>query len=293
METGAPTIDAELVGRLVRAQFPKWADLPVQPVKNGGWDNRTFHLGPSLLARLPSAERYAAQVEKEQTWLPRLAPLLPVAIPEPVAMGRPAEGYPWRWSIYRWIDGDAAEVSLLRADRSFARALAAFLAALHAADAGGGPAPGPHSFFRGGPLSVYDAETREAISRLEDRNVAARATRLWDHAVSTRWRERAVWVHGDFAAGNLLVRDGRLAAVIDFGCLSVGDPACDLGIAWTFLDPAARTAFRAALDLDEATWSRAKGWVLWKALILVTGLADVPAGDLTRAKRILNEVLSE
>jgi aminoglycoside phosphotransferase (APT) family kinase protein len=166
MDAGAPTIDAELVKRLVRAQFPKWADLPVRPVKNGGRDNRTFHLGPGLLARLPSAERYAAQVEKEQVWLPRLAPHLPVKIPEPLAMGRPGEGYPWRWSIYRWIEGDTAAALHLGADSDFARALAGFLTSLHAADAENGPAPGSHNFFRGGPLSVYGAETREGIDRV-------------------------------------------------------------------------------------------------------------------------------
>lgn len=283
-------IDAGLVRRLVAAQFPQWADLDVRPVEYGGWDNRTFHLGSGMLARLPSARRYAEQAEKERVWLPRLAPHLPLQVPEPLAIGEPGEGFPHRWSVYRWIHGDTAREATI--DRTaLARDLAGFLAALHAAPAEGAPPPGPHNFFRGGPLATYDAQTREAVAALGAQVDAAACLALWDAALATAWERPPVWVHGDVAPGNLIVREGRLAAVIDWGICGVGDPACDLAIAWTFLDAEARAAFREALPLDEPTWLRARAWCLWKALILAAGFSgDHP--DVPDAPRVIAEVLS-
>ena len=260
-------IDATLVSRLIAVQFPQWADLSVEPVETSGWDNRTFRLGETMSVRLPSAEGYAAQVAKEQRWLPRLAPLLPLPIPRPLALGRPAEGYPWPWSVYRWLEGENATLKRIDDPSAFATALARFLIALQKIDSAGGPPPGPHNFFRGGPLSVYDAETRNALTALEGEIDVAAATEVWDAALNATWHGSPVWVHGDVAAGNLLVRGGRLSAVIDFGCLGVGDPACDLVIAWTLLSGKSREALRGALSVDRATWARGRGWALWKALV--------------------------
>ncbi len=153
-------IDVSLVGRLVAAQFPQWADLPIRPVEFDGWDNRTFRLGKVMSVRLPSAGGYAAQVDKEHRWLPRLGPHLPLPIPVPLAKGEPGEGYPWPWSVYGWLDGEHATLKRIADLHGFASALAGFLVALQRIDPTGGPAPGPHNFFRGGPLTVYDAETR-------------------------------------------------------------------------------------------------------------------------------------
>jgi aminoglycoside phosphotransferase (APT) family kinase protein len=286
-----PTIDTMLVRRLIAAQFPQWADLPVQPVANGGWDNRSFRLGEAMLVRLPSTGRYAPQVEKEQQWLPRLAPGLPLPVPAPLAVGEPGEGYPWRWSVLAWIDGATAPEALPIDMTSFALDLAAFLVALQRLDAGDGPAAGPHSFWRGGPLGIYDAESRAAIKLLGKRIDAAAATAMWEAALAARWDGPPVWVHGDVAQSNLLVRGGRLSAVIDFGCSAVGDPACDLVIAWTFLDEASRAAFRAALPLEEGCWARAKGWALWKALIV---LARGPAHhDFAAQRRAIAALMGE
>ena len=261
-------IDAALVRRLVATQFPQWADLPVEPVAFGGWDNRTFHLGDHMTVRLPSAAAYALQVEKEQRWLPRLAPHLPLPIPVPLAMGVPAEDYPWHWSVYRWLDGEIATIETHRRSAANSRRRwRDFLVALQRIDATGGPPPGPHNFYRGGPLTVYDGETRQALAALEGRIDTGAAREVWEAALAATWRGQPVWVHGDVASGNLLVRDGVLSAVIDFGSSAVGDPACDLYIAWTFLEGESREAFRAALPLDEATWARGRGWTLWKALI--------------------------
>jgi aminoglycoside phosphotransferase (APT) family kinase protein len=206
-------------------------------------------------------------------------------------MGAPALGYPWAWSIYTWIDGETADGERVGDLAGFARELAAFLKALHAIDTRDGPRAGQHSFFRGGSLTAYDAQTREAINRLGDQNLRRTAEDLWDTAVCTEWAAAPVWVHGDMAPGNLLVNRGRLSAVIDFGCLAVGDPACDLAIAWTFFADESRETFRQALGLDEATWARGRAWALWKALILTTGLAKGPPRDLASAKQVLERVL--
>ena len=285
------TIDAALVGRLIAAQFPQWSALPIKQVA-GGWDNRTFHLGERMLLRLPSATRYAAQVEKEQRWLPRLAAHLPLPIPAPIAMGAPAEGYPWPWSVYGWIDGETAAVGPIGDPSRFSAALGGFLTALQGIDAADGPAAGPHNFWRGGRLSTYDGETRAAIAVLGDRIDARAVTAVWDAALAAAWRGPPVWVHGDVSAGNLLVQDGRLSAVIDFGCCGVGDPACDLAIAWTLFEGEAREAFRAALPLDAGTWARGRGWTLWKALIVWAGLSANPLGA-EQSRRIVDDLVAD
>ena len=288
-----PAIDSGLVGRLVAEQFPQWAALPIRPVARGGWDNRTFHLGERMTVRLPSAARYAAQVEKEQRWLPRLARDLPLPIPAPLAMGRPGQGYPWPWSVYGWLDGETAAGARIDDRPRFAADLGAFLSALQRIEATDGPPAGPHSFWRGGPLSTYDAETRTAVAALDGRIDARAVTAVWEAALETSWAAAPVWVHGDMAAGNLLVLDGELSAVIDFGCSCVGDPACDLAIAWTLFQGAVREAFRAALPLDAGTWARGRGWTLWKALIVYAALPGANPLDAEQSGRIIADLVAE
>jgi len=286
-------IDTALVSRLVAGQFPQWADLPVFPVEVGGWDNRTFHLGPDKTVRLPSAARYAEQVEKEHRWLPKLAPRLPLPIPVPLAKGAPAHGYPWKWSVYRWLEGETATVRRIADLSRFASALAGFLKALQRIDPAGGPVPGGHNFYRGGPLTVYDAETRQALAALEGSIDTEAASAVWEEALDATWHGPPVWLHGDVAAGNLLVEGGRLCAVIDFGTSGVGDPACDLAISWTLLRGESRNAFRAALGLADATWARGRGWTLWKALITLAEDVDTNSLQAGEARRVLDEVLND
>ena len=169
--------------RLVAAQFPQWADLAVVRVALDGWDNTTFRLGRELSVRLPSADAYAAQVEKEHRWLPILAGQLPLAIPEPVARGRPGDGFPRPWSIYRWIDGEPAVVDRIADLSRFAHDLAGFLTALVAVDASSGPPPGTHNFFRGGPVGTYDAQSCGSIELLADEIDATAATEVWEAAL--------------------------------------------------------------------------------------------------------------
>jgi len=284
-------IDEGLARALLAAQFPQWAELPIAPVAVNGWDNKTFRLGEDLSLRMPRHEAYAAQVEKEHRWLPVLAGGLPLPIPQPVGRGAPGPGYPLPWSVYGWLDGEP--LAGAADDTQLALDLAAFLRALQAVPAGEGPAAGAHNFFRGGPLSTYDAQTREAIARLEDAGQARAAQTVWDRALASAWRGPSVWVHGDVAAGNLLMQDGRLAAVIDFGCLGTGDPACDLVMAWTRFTGQARAQFRSAMGLDAQTWARARGWALWKALILATGVAQAAPAQVADARRVLGEVLGD
>lgn len=277
-------ITVELAAKLVAAQFPEWADLPVTPVPLNGWDNTTFRLGDTLSIRLPSGAGYAAQVEKEHRWLPRLARQLPLPIPEPVALGRADDLFPWPWSVYRWIEGQPASLCDI-ADRSaFATDLVGFLTALHSIDTTDGPGFGKHSQFRGGPIDSWDDLMRESI--------VAAAGDIDTHAVTDAWEATLakpndappVWVHGDVTPSNLLALDGRLSAVIDFGCSATGDPACDLVMAWTFFDGESRSIFRNGLPLDDATWTRARGWALWKA-VLTLAYADDPAEAEDTARR--------
>jgi aminoglycoside phosphotransferase (APT) family kinase protein len=285
-------IDAELARRLIDEQFPEWSGLPIARVAADGWDNRTFRLGGELSIRLPTGDWYAQQVAKEQRWLPRLAPQLPLPIPEPVAQGEPGCGFPYAWSVYRWIDGEIAERARIDDLPRFAADLAGFLVALRGADATGGPAPGEHNFFRGGPLATYEAEALQAVETLGGEIPRDAVLRVWADAMATRWERAPVWVHGDVAAGNLLVRGGRLAAMLDFGSSGVGDPACDVVIAFTFLDAPGRDRFRAALGLDDATWSRGRGWALWKALITLVGRLE-DGSPASRPRRDIDRVLAD
>ncbi len=280
-----PDITPAVVRQLIATQFPQWSHLPVTPVPVDGWDNTTFRLGAELSVRLPSADAYVAQVEKEHRWLPILAPQLPLEIPTPVAEGRPGAGFPRPWSVYRWIDGDVASGDEQASSSSFAADLARFLNALRAADAAGGPPAGAHSFFRGGPLAALDAQARGSI-RVLAREVDARAaTEVWDAALATAWDQPPVWVHGDVAPSNLVVVGHRLRAVIDFGCAAVGDPACDVVMAWTNFSEESDAEFRRTLALDDTTWARGRGWALWKALITLAQERQGGVGASEAARR--------
>lgn len=258
----------------------------------GGWDNRSFRIGSDLVARLPSAGAYAAQVDKEHRWLPHLASQLPLEIPSPVAIGQPGCGYPWKWSIYRWLEGEPLSSTRGVDALVIGREVGGFLAALHRIDATDGPAPGAHNFGRGGDLRRYDREVRLALVILEGR-IDKKAIDLWASAMDTGWGAQPVWVHGDISPGNLLVRSGHLGAVIDFGNLGVGDPACDLAIAWTWFDGPARRELRSALALDAETWLRGRAWGLWKALIVAAGMAQTNAVEYAKPFEVIDRCLGD
>ncbi len=294
-------IDEGLAHRLVAEQFPQWAHLSVRPVTLGGHDNRTYHLGKDKLLRFPSAKEYAAQVEKEQFWLPKLQPLLPLPIPEPIGLGRPAYNYPYKWSIYRWLEGNtAASVQIPDADKGqLAKTLGQFLSALQNIDPKEGPTPGPHNFYRGGSLSNYDAETHRALRILKNKIDIESAAKVWEAGVATKWQRAPVWVHGDVSAGNLLVKKNplsgvmELSAVIDFGMLAVGDPACDLVILWAWFEYKSRKIFRDVLPFDDNLWVRGRAWALWKALIITANMTETNAVERAQSSHVITEIIED
>ena len=220
------TVDETLVRRLLAGQFPEWGELPLELVEPRGTDNWLFRLGEELVVRLPCRERTVATLVRERTWLPRLAGLLPLEIPLPVAAGEPGSGYPWTWSVYRWLDGENAIDAPVADLAQAAVDLAALLAALQRIDPGGGPGPGEENFFRGAPLEVFDPRLRADLAHLRDEIDVEAAAGVWEAALrAPRADGSPVWVHGDLDRRNLLTRQGRLTAVVDFGCLGVGDPA--------------------------------------------------------------------
>ncbi|MEX3099280.1 MULTISPECIES: aminoglycoside phosphotransferase family protein [unclassified Streptomyces] len=283
-------IDAGLVQALIADQFPEWADLPVRPVPRQGWDNRTFRLGEELSVRLPSAEGYVAAVVKEDRWLPFLARELRTPVPAPVAVGRPASAYPFPWSVRRWLPGDTVESGAV--DRvQLTRDLGDFLHRLRDVPAEDGPVAGRHSWYRGCHPSVYGDQVAESLVTLADAVDVSACREVWSEAMGSVWGSTPVWFHGDVSAGNLLVRDGKLAAVIDFGTCGTGDPACDLVIAWTYFEGVEREVFREAVGLPDEVWRRARGWALWKALAVLAGLSSPDVDGVQR--RVLETVLAD
>ncbi|MFJ8166159.1 aminoglycoside phosphotransferase family protein [Streptomyces sp. NPDC096136] len=252
--------DEALVAALIRAQFPRWARLPVSRVVSAGTDNAMYRLGGDLVVRLPRIPGAAADVAKEHRWLPHLAPHLPLDVPEPLGRGVAGEGFPHPWSVYRWLDGEDLFDEPAADLHGTAVALGRFVAALRGVDAAGAPVS-----FRGGPVATRDEGVRAAIRDLgaDGTHDADTATALWEETLRLpQWEGAPVWLHGDLLPGNLLARGGRLRAVIDFGGVGAGDPACDTMAAWTLLTAATRAPFREAAGADDATWARGRGWAL-------------------------------
>ncbi|WP_054045659.1 aminoglycoside phosphotransferase family protein [Alloactinosynnema sp. L-07] len=251
-------IDSSLVGGLLAAQFPRWADLSLTLVTSqAGTSNVLYRLGEDMVVRLPRTPGAADSVALESRWLSRLAPELPFAVPEVLGEGLPTDGYPLQWSVCRWLDGDDVLTNPDVDEHHAAIDLGRFIGALRKVDAEGPPA------FRGGPLATRDAGVRAAVRDLGGTIDAAAATAAWEKALATpEWTGDPVWLHSDLLPGNLLARDGRLTAVIDFGACGVGDPACDTMPVWTVLSAETRPLFRAQVDVDDATWARGRGWAL-------------------------------
>ncbi len=258
-------ISTPLVHKLIHSQFPKWKDLEISPVKESGHDNKTFHLGKEMMIRLPSDAPYVAQIEKEFKWLPFLAKRISLPITLPIALGAPTADYPFPWSVNRFIEGESLYQNPISNKEDLAKEIAAFLNELQKVDAREGPLAGKHNFYRGASPVVYYREVEKALQSLEKTLPATLLKEIWNQAILSKWAHSPVWIHGDIAPGNLLVKEEKLRGVIDFGMMAVGDPACDYAMAWTFFDEASRKVF--LKGLDASTIHRARGWALWKALI--------------------------
>ena len=283
--------DVALVRRLLEAQFPHWAELTIDPVESYGTDHDIYRLGDHLAARLPRIGWATGQAVKEAEWLPRLAPHLPLAVPVQLARGWPANGYPYEWSVYEWLPGANANGTIDDLSRA-ADDLAAFVKALRRVDAADAY---PRAVgARGAPLAEVDEHVRRAIAELADR-IDGRAAHLsWEESLGAEpWDGAGVWVHGDLLPGNLLVVDGRLSAVIDFGGLNVGDPACDLQPAWNVFAGDSRARYRAALEVDDASWLRGRGWALCQAVCALPYYWDTNPGMVRQASHALEQVLAE
>ncbi len=286
-------ITPDLARELITEQFPEYAHLPITSVEKQGHDNRTYRLGNDLLIRMPTAESYALKVPKEQSLLPKLLSHLTVSIPVPIKMGAASQDYPYPFSIYKWLEGTSINLLVLDNDclEKLASDLAGFLKELQGINTVEGPAPGQHNWWRGDHVSVYDKGTREQISELSTIIDETKAIKLWEQACKTKWNKLPVWIHGDFAVGNMLLKENKLSAIIDFGGMALGDPACDLVIAWTFLNGKARDIFFQEIDLDEDTWLRAKAWALWKATFELCQIADKHSSEALIQQRVIEDVL--
>lgn len=286
-------IDATLVKQLIKTQFPKWADFPIQRVKSTGTDNALYRLGDTMVVRLPRINWAIDQIKKENQWLPKFAPHLPFEIPTPLVTGMPDETYPWNWGIYKWIEGESVTRENIDDLSEFANELTSFIHALQKIDVRDGPVAQAFG-LRGASLSTRDEDTREAIHAMKDMMDTEIALKIWDVSLQApEWNNHPVWFHGDLLPGNILVKDGRLKAVIDFGGLGVGDPACDLLSAWGLFSGKSRNAFREALGVDDATWLRSRGHALSQAVIFIPYYLNTNPIGVAYMKHVLDEVFED
>jgi aminoglycoside phosphotransferase (APT) family kinase protein len=275
------TVEVPLVRALLEEQFPQWAKLSLERVRSIGTDNALYRLGAAMVVRLPRIEWATRGIDKDFRWLPALASRLPVAIPAPLARGRPGAGFPWEWGVYSWLPGENPDLG--RGGAELALELARFVRALRAVDIADAP-----TSRRGRPLATQDERARQALSEVPE------AADAWDAALAApEWEGPPVWLHADLLPGNLLVRDGRLAAVIDFAVAGVGDPACDLIPAWSVLNGEARPVFRRETGVDEATWERGRGWALSIGLIALPYYRETNPEFATVARHMIDEVLAD
>jgi len=282
-------IDADVVRGLLVEQFPNWSALPIAVVPSTGTVNAIFRLGDDLCVRLPRVRGWAGDLAKEVQWLPTLAPRLPLAVPEPLATGAPGLGYPFAWAIYRWIPGATFALDRVEDERRAAVDLAQFVTQLRRIDPAGAPASS-----RARPLRVRDPECRAAIEAIGRHIDSDAVTAAWERTLAApAFDGRAVWTHGDLLPPNLLVRDGRLHAVLDFGSVGVGDPAVDVIAAWSVFGAAGRDAYRTALAVDDATWIRARGLALHQALLIIPYYPDTNPEFVAMAQRTVDAVLAD
>jgi aminoglycoside phosphotransferase (APT) family kinase protein len=289
MHVGEARIDGSLVRRLLAEQFPEWAELPLKRVESAGTVNALYRLGDHLAVRLPRIAAAADDAAKEHAWLPRLAPALPFPVPEVLGLGVPTADFPWHWAVLRWLDGDLPVPGTLTDPYALAADLGAFVAALRGVDLPGGP-----TAYRGTPLATVDCETRAAIADLRGVIDTRAATAAWEEALAApSWTGSPRWLHSDLMPMNLLISGGRLTAVLDFGTLGTGDPACDFIPAWNLLPAAARSVFRDTAGADDAGWARGRGWALSMALVQLPYYRTTNPLIATNAELVIREVLAD
>lgn len=279
-------INEDIVRQLLADQFPRWASLPLVRVPSSGTVNAIFRLGTALAVRAPFVPGDAG-ILREAEWSPRLAPHLPVRVPRVLGVGEPGAGYPSPWLVVDWIPGENPEPGALRDPERVAGRVASFIEALRSVE----PSEGAPAAHRHGDLADHDTGVRDALSQLED---ADELTTLWDEALAVPpWRDPPVWVHGDLLPSNVLVDPaGDLIAVIDM-VPGVADPATELIVAWALLPAEVRPGFRAALDVDDDTWARGRGWAVLQAAVALPYYRDINPGMARIARHTLGELLRD
>jgi aminoglycoside phosphotransferase (APT) family kinase protein len=285
-------LDHDLAAALVQSQFPRWAGLRIEPVASSGTANTLFRLGDEMVIRLPRTESAVQAIDKEHEWLPKLGPHLSLSVPASLAIGEAVSDFPWPWSIHSWLQGEDGWTQPVEDLRQAAIDLAGFITDLQRIDPSEGPRPGQHNSFRGEPLADRDPFVRSAIAELGDRIDTRAVTSAWDLALDQPLWSDDLWIHGDLQPGNLLSQRRQLTAVIDFGLLGVGDPACDLLPAWNLLTRETRSVFRSAMQVDDATWIRGQGWALYQAVLALPYYWDTNQVMVRMAQREIDEILT-
>ena len=289
MHEGEIDISVSLVEKLIRKQAPQWADLPVAPVPSMGTDNALFRLGDTMQIRLPRIGWAVDNIDKEFTWLPQIAPFISVPITTALFKGNPIEDYPYHWAIYDWLEGENPKPGCADCGRDFVANITDFLKETRKIKL-----PDSPKAARGMPLINRDEVTRKALKELAGVIDTGLAARIWDNALEVPyWDKPPVWVHGDMLPGNILIKDGKLSGVIDFSCMGLGDPACDVIVAWNLLDAKRRMLFRDLLQIDENTWIRGQAWALTQSLLILPYYKDTNPGLVEIANYTLGEIFSD
>ncbi len=289
MHEGEVDIDTALVRELLSKQFARWSDLPIVPVASSGTVNAVYRLGDELCVRLPRTQGYAKGLENELRWLPLLGQHLPLAIPQSAAQGEPSAEYPLRWAVYEWLEGETFNFQSHVDESGAAEDLANFVTRFRQVDPTGAP-----KARRSMPLSRLDRVTRTAIDSLDGIVDTRAVLSVWESCLQApEWDGHSVWTHGDLIPPNILVNRGHICAIIDFGSVGIGDPAIDVIPAWSVFGADARSTFRAAVDVDEATWVRARGFALQQALLIIPYYPKTNPEFVTMAKLTVDRILSD
>jgi aminoglycoside phosphotransferase (APT) family kinase protein len=290
LHDGEYPIDDDIVAHLIDTQMPQWARLPLRRLDTAGTVNAAFRLGADKLVRLPRHPDFSEGPLREAEWLPALRPQLPLEIPVHLALGSPADSYPSHWSVLSWIDGQNATRAALSDLHSAARQLGEFVIAIRRLPTEGAP----DDNYRGRGLSNVDTDVRQRIDQLPDSYDRAAILDVWQACVSAPdWKGQPTWFHGDLYSNNLIARDGRLVAVIDFEGCSAGDPSIDLIAAWSLFDQSSRRTFRDAVDPDEPQWMRGKGWALFVGVSAIPYYRDTNPAFAELASRAIDEILQD
>ncbi|MGA8113788.1 MAG: aminoglycoside phosphotransferase family protein [Actinocatenispora sp.] len=286
-------VPADTVARLVAEQFPQWRDRAVRAIVSHGTVNALFRLGDDVVLRFPLQPSLDPALRdalvSEQDKARRIARHVPLPVPEPLGLGEPGDGYAGPWTAYRWIPGETASVEAIADADLFARDLARFVRDLHAIDTGGAVWAGGG---RGGPLRDEDQHLRAALAQSTHLVDTERVAQVWERCLDAGAHVGAdVWIHGDLMPGNLLLRDGRLAAVIDLGTVCAGDPAVDLVVAWNLLPAGARDTYRRELGVDDVAWERGRGWAILQAICALPYYVDTNPVMARTARHTLTAAL--